>query len=366
MSSIETIEDDLEIKPAKRHNQFPTYNFNEKKAKLYTTESDLICTQDWLNNSQDLFDAPDLTQQLIHNSKQKYDEDDESLQNTLDDFDFNTQLIKDLDTKGNDENSNKFNKSPNCTKAEFDAFKQCVNSESLNNDVGTKDTAKVICGTSSTGESPSNICQVLKDSELMQQINCTFTDSEHEQSPIQLFKVPEVIEKIRSLKKEINRRNPNNSFLDKTDLFNNKNITNDYRTEVDSLFDHIGESICIMGTEACSSSREISDEILDVIINKEAVLDKSDNKMEKTGANWSDDSFSLTLNSSIGTTIKNAMLMNASKDVSLPHCSNMDLSVAEVQSEFHELGPFFGMPLKVKELIKQYKGINELYGELLN
>ncbi|CAH0552619.1 unnamed protein product [Brassicogethes aeneus] len=202
----------------------------------------------------------------------------------------------------------------------------------------------------------SEFSEIFKDTQVLNKIESEVTNAE--KSSKKQFKIPKLLstyEKIKSMKKDLHKQKDN---MDKTALFNDKTITDEYRTEVDSLFDKIEESICEMGT---TKNSLITDEVFDVIFNDEPKQDKKGDNQTIQNINWSDESFD-SLNASIGTNLKNALLGNALKGVqSQLELSCLNLSIMEEKPMFYNMGPFFGLPLRVMELIKQYKGIEDLY-----
>lgn len=59
--------------------------------------------------------------------------------------------------------------------------------------------------------------------------------------------------------------------------------------------------------------------------------------------------------------IQKVLMENACKNIDRQVVMNRTLVTSQVK--LRELGPFYGLPNKVMELIRSYKGINELYGE---
>lgn len=65
-------------------------------------------------------------------------------------------------------------------------------------------------------------------------------------------------------------------------------------------------------------------------------------------------------NKSLSSVIKRALLENAAKLIS-PR-TQINKTFVEFEPIFHSLGDFYGLPDKVKDLLKQYRGIDKLYG----
>lgn len=57
--------------------------------------------------------------------------------------------------------------------------------------------------------------------------------------------------------------------------------------------------------------------------------------------------------------IKSVLMDNAYDRTTKKHETNVEV---HIESAFKNLGPFYGLPVKVKQLIQQYKGIEQLYG----
>ncbi|KAK9884457.1 hypothetical protein WA026_007300 [Henosepilachna vigintioctopunctata] len=124
--------------------------------------------------------------------------------------------------------------------------------------------------------------------------------------------------------------------------------------EIDEIFDEIQTSIYQMGIP--QSSKSIGSEVLEIICNEKPVELDDEDELNGADALLNMSSFNL----SFGTTFKNKLLANASKlniqKDERPHTTN-ESNI----SQFQELGPYYGLPLKVKDLIKLYKGIDNLY-----
>nr|XP_023023772.1 helicase POLQ-like [Leptinotarsa decemlineata] len=145
-------------------------------------------------------------------------------------------------------------------------------------------------------------------------------------------------------------------------LFENEEITTQYRQEVDNLFEQIEHSIYAMGIE--NAEQSVSDKILDIIFSDDLKEHQDSNhENTETAMQWPEES-GLTgsnFNLSFSSVIRKALINNASKThPRKAFDSTLNLTFSE-KVEFHNLGPFYGMPAKVKDLIKQYKGIDNLY-----
>ncbi|XP_074030719.1 mutagen-sensitive 301 isoform X2 [Leptinotarsa decemlineata] len=145
-------------------------------------------------------------------------------------------------------------------------------------------------------------------------------------------------------------------------LFENEEITTQYRQEVDNLFEQIEHSIYAMGIE--NAEQSVPDKILDIIFSDDLKEHQDSNhENTETAMQWPEES-GLTgsnFNLSFSSVIRKALINNASKThPRKAFDSTLNLTFSE-KAEFHNLGPFYGMPAKVKDLIKQYKGIDNLY-----
>lgn len=133
------------------------------------------------------------------------------------------------------------------------------------------------------------------------------------------------------------------------------------RQEIEQFFDQVGHSISIMGADVENKNEYLS-QVLDVLFNSQT--EKSPNIPNQT---ITDDILTNTsINATFGTTLKRAFLENASKELTyskiFDNSATLETTCAQNRVEFKELGPFYGLPIRVKELIKLYKGIEELYG----
>ncbi|KAF7283875.1 hypothetical protein GWI33_022906 [Rhynchophorus ferrugineus] len=163
---------------------------------------------------------------------------------------------------------------------------------------------------------------------------------------------------------------------DRSLLFRDTNITNRYKQEVVNIFEQIEQSISTFGTEY--HEQTIPDRILDVFfaddilqspeksdLNPQAYEEKIHEKVNESLANidWKDESFFNIANCSFGSVIKQALLNNATKNVQpqkVLDCS-LNISYSELDCKFKKLGNFYDLPDKIRELIKEYKGIDKLY-----
>lgn len=65
-------------------------------------------------------------------------------------------------------------------------------------------------------------------------------------------------------------------------------------------------------------------------------------------------------NKSLSSVITKALMENAAKLISPK--TQINKTFVEFEPIFQSLGSFFGLPEKVRELLKQYRGIEKLYG----
>ncbi|CAH1114212.1 unnamed protein product [Psylliodes chrysocephalus] len=144
-------------------------------------------------------------------------------------------------------------------------------------------------------------------------------------------------------------------------LFENEKVTTSYRHEVNQIFEKIETSICAMGGD--NTVIDFDDKYFDLIFNDdmENVVETKENSPSKDT-----DIQNIELNNinlSFGTIIRKALIKNSTK-TQLKRKNNIEalnLTIQEQTIEFRNLGPFYGLPLKVKHLVQQYKGIDELY-----
>lgn len=125
-----------------------------------------------------------------------------------------------------------------------------------------------------------------------------------------------------------------------------------YHKEIDLLFEKVETTICQFGPEA------------EQPINDYSVADSA-----FTSANWNDESFvanaiiNMTVqedgNKSFGTVIKRALLENVKKAAAPSVIANK--TFVEIEPTFKQIGPFYGLPVKVKDLLQHYRGIEKLY-----
>lgn len=149
-------------------------------------------------------------------------------------------------------------------------------------------------------------------------------------------------------------KNSENSSEIKLNVWlNDSTITTDaYNKEIDVLFDKVENTICELGPS--------------VHIPAENVVSNT----SLNDINWNDDSFvtSAIINMSVdnaatksfGSVIKKALLENAKKYVKPEVAINK--TIIETESSFKSLGAFYGLPDKVQDLLRIYRGIEKLYG----
>lgn len=136
-------------------------------------------------------------------------------------------------------------------------------------------------------------------------------------------------------------------FLEGDNLWNNHNLTTlAYQKEIDLIFSRVEHTICELGP---AEQHEVS------------MLDSADwQTLTNTIINMStvEDG-----NKSLSSVITKALIENAAKLISPK--TQINKTFVEFEPIFQSLGSFFGLPEKVKELLKQYRGIESLYGALL-
>jgi hypothetical protein len=141
------------------------------------------------------------------------------------------------------------------------------------------------------------------------------------------------------------------------DVLNDKN-----REEIEWFFNQVEHSVSMMGTDFQNDNENVT-KMLESLFNTQA----GGAVIDKTVINGSvirnkiDDQLSLSsFNESFASALKQVLLSNAAKEVVIPKTVN-NTTIQENNSKFTEMGPFYGLPLRIKELIKLYKGIEELY-----
>lgn len=143
----------------------------------------------------------------------------------------------------------------------------------------------------------------------------------------------------------------------------------EYKKEVEMLFDRLETTICEFGMKPEQNPKETTSNrtepnkllksIIEIIKSPTESFAIANNEID-----WNDDTFltntvlNLTQNEKFSDIIKKALLENASK---VPNQS-MTTKEARPVNKFKKLGEFYGLPNKVKDLIKLYKGIDKLYG----
>lgn len=157
--------------------------------------------------------------------------------------------------------------------------------------------------------------------------------------------------------------------LNNSELFK----TTEYKKEMEMLFDRLETTICEFGRNPEEESKETNSHgpqnnkllksIIEIIKSPSTALTIPNGRID-----WNDDTFltntvlNLTQNEKFSEIIKKALLENASKT------PNMSIIAKEVKpvENFKTLGNFYGLPNKVKDLIKLYKGIDKLYGKFID
>lgn len=174
------------------------------------------------------------------------------------------------------------------------------------------------------------------------------------------------VERMKS-KQNVNETVHDQGIAERSILFEDDKVTMQYRQEVDNLFNELEQTVFSMGLQ--TDNKTIPDDLLDVIFNEDLKYQctgdfKIEDKIKQAVEHINESVNSSSFNKSFGI-IKQALINNAGRPVTC----NKDLdalqitTISQMKSEFQNLGPFYGLPYKVKELILQYKGIEELYGK---
>lgn len=246
---------------------------------------------------------------------------------------------------------------PKAKDDEFDAFADFLSSPKGNYKNTEQENLQF---EDNENESKDNSLSQLFNTQAINEMEKTINKAKVDTEDDCNFKLP----LMKSFKEKIKPKETNldQEIGERSVLFEDDKITSQYRQEVDLLFDEIEQSIYTMGME--NVERKVPDKLLDIIFNDD--LTNQPNKDSETPSDLSGSNLlSLSnFNMSFGTVIKTALLNNATKSVQPKKVldSTLNATLSERTVEFKNLGPFYGLPLKVKDLIKQYKGIEELYG----
>lgn len=177
------------------------------------------------------------------------------------------------------------------------------------------------------------------------------------------------IEINRKAENKIKNESIGQSFTKEPEAFKEE-----YRNEVHKLFEKVELSIYEFGTSKQDNSfgGDIFEQIpttrnnsflksLVEVINNEnnKESDALVTEAELTSALLN---MSTTQETTFGDLIKKALLENARKSATDP-ANLLNTTVEDSNSEFKNLGNFYGLPNKVLELIKVFKGIDKLYGK---
>lgn len=127
-------------------------------------------------------------------------------------------------------------------------------------------------------------------------------------------------------------------------MWSNHNLsTLTYQKEIDLIFSRVEHTICELGP---TETGEVS------------MLDSADwETLTNTIINMSTTE---DANKSLTAVIKKALIENAAKLISPK--AQINKTFVELEPIFVSLGSFFGLPERVRELLKQYRGIEKLYG----
>ncbi|KAH1019210.1 hypothetical protein HUJ04_009061 [Dendroctonus ponderosae] len=257
-------------------------------------------------------------------------------------------------------------RSSGLTKSEFDAFAFFLNKGSNNPENNMADTGEDIFSQSFNTQVINQINVAIDDEEsrsLIESDDDNINTRRKAANPSKnIFKHP--IAKPLPLQAKPLKENSG----DRSMLFTSKAATSKFMKEVDDLFEQVEQSICLMGTSDELRENLIPDELLDILFAEDQ-LNANPNineKIEEFNKPVNEESFLAEANCSLGTVIKQALLNNATK-INQPksEISNLDLSLnrsgVDAPAKFKQLGDFYGLPDHVKDLVKQYKGIDKLY-----
>ncbi|GJQ83211.1 hypothetical protein Trydic_g18235 [Trypoxylus dichotomus] len=133
--------------------------------------------------------------------------------------------------------------------------------------------------------------------------------------------------------------------------------TSQYRKDVEILFKKVEYSICELGPNQDQTLAKDAEDLVDTDAKFTANI--------LSAMDWDDQSWlheatlSQEENQKLGSVIKNALLKNAERNVSPGKVINQTLLETEIV--YSELGDFYGLPKKVKDLLQMYRGIANLY-----
>lgn len=259
------------------------------------------------------------------------------------------------------------NSETECDKKEFDAFVTylCTTTKKPDKTVDAQTLEHTI-----TSNQPSS--QVF-NTQVINQLDMAIIseNSENEIEPNSVSKIDEKeqLPLIHSFEMRIkNKKCLNNTLIDqeigeRSVLFEDEKITTQYRQEVDNLFDEIEQTIFTMGSE--NTNKNIPDELLDVIFNDDSKNESTKEiKLDQTNKQLNESLSKSNINKSFCDLIKQA-LNNSGNSISVKRTTHNPQNTCNLdkRKDYHCLGPFYGLPFKVKELVMHYKGIKELYGK---
>ncbi|XP_066141464.1 helicase POLQ-like [Euwallacea fornicatus] len=271
--------------------------------------------------------------------------------------------------------------------SDFDAF-ACFLSKESNRDNSTNNTA-ISASNNSQDNDDDDLFSQSFNTQMINQIDAAISEDESlnksaiEEEQVKTLTLEKTIKNttqnfkmpiLRSFADKVSAiQEKKNHDVDRSLIFTDDCVTDIYKREVDELFEQIEQSICEMGDG--HKSKTIADEILDVFFADDpskSIVDLNQSKIQEelnksqNGRRPKEDSF-YESNCSLGSVIKQALRNNAAKSFQPidkdSQASNITLnrSLRENTTEFKSLGNFYGLPNKVKDLIKIYKGIEKLY-----
>lgn len=162
----------------------------------------------------------------------------------------------------------------------------------------------------------------------------------------QFFQSTQVMRQIDNILSE-------NLTMELEDVFNNKS-----REEIDHFFDKVEHSVSVLGED---NSVAIDHNVLKIV---EAIFKSQSADSSISSINTTQEQLHTTISNidaSFSTALKQVLIANAKKNVSFNLETTNKENVKNVK-KCGDLGPFYGLPIKVEELIKTYKGIEQLYG----
>lgn len=279
------------------------------------------------------------TDSLFHNSEKKVKTSDENLENDISIFESTLDL--------NDVNSIFENTETSNQNVEFDAF------------------ASYLCTFKNDKVKEGRVTEISQNINISENIETQLDKIVNTvKEKTEVFPLLHSFEERIKTKKESHNTLIDQEINERTAIFEAEPITAQFRQDVDNLFDELEQTIFTMGLD--TKNKTIPDDILDVIFDEDyknqTTKEEVEKKVEQTALQLNESVLN-NYNKGFCDIIKKALLNNNVKSIMVK--KEIDNLQNNSTQRYCCLGPFYGLPFKVKELIIQYKGIKELYGESL-